>query len=140
MSSVAEKLQRKSERRSTGQAANTKQVRLRLVYIDFWSAVKLSFLVSICIGIVQVVSAFLIWMVLNSTGIFTQLNSVLSDILGDASFSVFESFSLTKVMIFSVILGLLSTVIGTFLGAIASLLYNLSVKITGGLLVGFTNN
>ncbi|MBX3103689.1 MAG: DUF3566 domain-containing protein [Cryobacterium sp.] len=140
MSSVAEKLQRKSERRSTGQAANTKQVRLRLVYIDFWSAVKLSFLVSICIGIVQVVSAFLIWMVLNSTGIFTQLNSVLSDILGDASFSVFESFSLAKVMIFSVILGLLSTVIGTFLGAIASLLYNLSVKITGGLLVGFTNN
>ncbi|MBX3067051.1 MAG: DUF3566 domain-containing protein [Cryobacterium sp.] len=140
MSSVAEKLQRKSERRSTGQAANTKQVRLRLVYIDFWSAVKLSFLVSICIGIVQVVSAFLIWMVLNSTGIFTQLNSVLSDILGDASFSVFESFSLTKVMIFSVILGLLSTVIGTFLGAIASLLYNLSVRITGGLLVGFTNN
>ena len=39
MSSVAEKLQRKSQ-----QAVATKQVRLKLVYIDFWSAVKLSFL------------------------------------------------------------------------------------------------
>ena len=29
---------------------------------------------------------------------------------------------------------------GTALGAISALLYNLSVKFTGGLLVGFTNN
>ncbi len=140
MSSVAEKLQRKSERRPRAQSANSKQVRLRLVYIDFWSAVKLSFLVSLCIGIAEVVVTFLVWMVLNSTGIFTQLNSILSDILGDESFSVFDTFSISKVMIFSAILGLLTAVIGTFLGAIASLLYNLSVRLTGGLLVGFTNN
>ncbi|MDQ1526895.1 MAG: hypothetical protein QOG18_1508, partial [Microbacteriaceae bacterium] len=37
MSSVAEKLQRKSQR-----AGATKQVRLKLVYVDFWSAVKLA--------------------------------------------------------------------------------------------------
>ena len=43
MSTVAEKLQRKSQR-----SAPVKQVRLKLVYIDFWSAVKLSFLVAIC--------------------------------------------------------------------------------------------
>ncbi len=140
MSSVAEKLQRKSERRPRVQSPNSKQVRLRLVYIDFWSAVKLSFLVSLCVGIAQVVVAFLVWLVLNSTGIFSQLNNILSDILGNESFSVFDTLSLSKVMIFSAILGLLTAVIGTFLGAIASLLYNLSVRLTGGLLVGFTNN
>ena len=46
MSSVAEKLQRKSQR-----APATKQVRLKLVYVDFWSALKLSFLISVCAGI-----------------------------------------------------------------------------------------
>ena len=46
MSSVAEKLQRKSAR-----AGATKQVRLKLVYIDFWSVVKLSFLIAVCFGI-----------------------------------------------------------------------------------------
>ena len=135
MSSVAEKLQRKSQR-----ATATKQVRLKLVYIDFWSAVKLSFLISVCIGIVQVVATFLIWTVLNSTGIFGQLTTMLQDILGDATFDVLDTFSLIKVMLFALIVGVLSVVIGTALGAIASALYNLSVRLTGGLLVGFTNN
>lgn len=135
MSSVAEKLQRKSQR-----ATATKQVRLKLVYIDFWSAVKLSFLVSVCVGIVQIVAAFLIWIVLNSTGIFGQLTAIMIDILGDATFNVLDSFSLVKVMLFTVVVAVLSVVIGTALGAISSALYNLSVRLTGGLLVGFTNN
>ena len=135
MSSVAEKLQRKSQR-----ATATKQVRLKLVYIDFWSAVKLSFLISVCVGIVQIVATFLIWIVLNSTGIFGQLTSALSDILGEPTFNVLDTFSLVRVMLFALIVGVLSVVVGTALGAISSALYNLSVRLTGGLLVGFTNN
>ncbi len=135
MSSVAEKLQRKSQR-----ATATKQVRLKLVYIDFWSAVKLSFLIAVSIAIVQIVAAFLLWMVLNSTGIFSKLTEILADILGDQTFSVLDTFSLSQVMLFTSVVALLSVVIGTALGAIASLIYNLSVRLTGGLLVGFTNN
>lgn len=135
MSSVAEKLQRKSQK-----ATATKQVRLKLVYIDFWSAVKLSFLLSVCVGIVQLVAAFLLWMVLRSTGIFTQLTDILVDILAQPTFSVMDSFSLSKVMVFTGIVALLSIVVGTALGAIGALVYNLSVKLTGGILVGFTNN
>lgn len=135
MSSVAEKLQRKSQR-----AIATKQVRLKLVYIDFWSAVKLSFLISLCIGIVQIVATFLIWIVLNSTGLFGKLTEMLVDILGDPTFNVLDSFSLVKVMLFTLVVAVLSVIIGTALGAIGSALYNLSVRLTGGLLVGFTNN
>ncbi|HWL01885.1 MAG TPA: DUF3566 domain-containing protein, partial [Microbacteriaceae bacterium] len=40
---------------------------------------------------------------------------------------------------FSAVIGLVNTVIFTVLGAIAAVLYNMIVKITGGLLVGFTN-
>src|SRR5680860_472979 len=60
MSSVAEKLAKKSTRRTS-----TKQVRLKLVYIDFWSSVKLSFLVAVCLAIVTIVATFLIFTVLN---------------------------------------------------------------------------
>jgi hypothetical protein len=69
MSSVAEKLQRKSQRQVA-----TKQVRLKLVYVDFWSAVKLSFLIAVALGIVLVVATILIWMVLATTGVFSNLN------------------------------------------------------------------
>ena len=135
MSSVAEKLQRKSQRTVT-----TKQVRLKLVYVDFWSAVKLSFLIAVSLGIVLVVATILIWVVLNSTGIFGDLDDILKDILGDPDFSVAANFSLGQVAFFALIVAVLNTVVGTVLGAIAAMLYNFSVRITGGLLVGFTNN
>jgi hypothetical protein len=135
MSSVAEKLQRKSQRQVA-----TKQVRLKLVYIDFWSAVKFSFLIAASLGVVLVVAAVFVWVVLNSTGIFGNLDAILKDILGDAKFSVTDTFSLPQTALFAFIIALLNTVVGTALGAIASMLYNFSVRITGGLLVGFTNN
>ena len=134
MSSVADKLQQKSQR-----ASATKQVRLKLVYIDFWSAVKLSFLIAVSLGIVLVVANVLIWIVLDTTGIFVSLNALLSEILGQ-KFSINENFSLVQVGLFSVIVALLNTIIGTALGAIIAMLYNFAVRITGGLLVGFTNN
>ena len=86
MSSVAEKLQRKSQRQTS-----VKQVRLKLVYIDFWSAVKFSFLVAVSLGIVLVVASLLIWIVLNSTGIFGKLDEIFRDVLSDETFSVATS-------------------------------------------------
>ncbi len=135
MSSVAEKLQRKSQRQVA-----TKQVRLKLVYIDFWSAVKFSFLVAVCLGIILVVATLLLWIVLNSTGIFGSLDGILQDILGQPEFSIASSFSLGQTALFAVVVAILNIVVGTALGAIAALLYNFSVRLTGGLLVGFTNN
>jgi ABC-type spermidine/putrescine transport system permease subunit II len=135
MSSVAEKLQRKSQRQVA-----VKQVRLKLVYVDFWSAVKLSFLIAVSLGIVLIVASILVWIVLNSTGIFGSLDSILKDVLGDPEFSVAATLSLGQTALFSVVIAIVNTVVGTALGAIAALLYNFSVRITGGLLVGFTNS
>ena len=135
MTSVAEKLQRKEQRRVA-----TKQVRLKLVYVDFWSMVKLSFLFWLCLGIAFIVSSVLVWIVLNSTGIFGKLDDTMRDILQDETFRVADSFGLLNIGIFALVVALLNTVVGTVLGAIAALLYNLSVRFTGGLLVGFQNS
>ena len=135
MSSVAEQLQRKSQK-----PVATKQVRLKLVYIDFWSAVKLSFLVAVSLGIVLIVATVLIYLVLQSTGVFGKIDALLQDILVDASFSIVANFSLLTVTFFAFIVAVLNTVVGTALGAVTSILYNFSVRLTGGLLVGFTNN
>ncbi|NII41566.1 hypothetical protein E9228_002213 [Curtobacterium flaccumfaciens] len=135
MSSVAEKLQRKAKR-----PVGTRQVRLRLVYVDFWSMVKLSFLIALAGSIVIVVATALVWVILNQTGVFTQIDSLLKDVTGQNSYSIMDQFSLGQVLGFSIVVGILNVVVGTVLGAIVSVLYNLSVRITGGVLVGFTNN
>lgn len=134
MSSVADKLAKKTNRKPPG-----KQVRLRLVYIDFWSAVKLSFLVAVCLAVVNIVASFLVFTVLGSTGIFEQVNSLVQDVAG-AGTDLRTFFSLGNVMGFAVIVSLLNLVVTTALGAVVAVLYNLSVKITGGILVGFTNS
>jgi hypothetical protein len=135
VSTVAEKLQRKSQRQTP-----TKQVRLKLVYIDFWSAVKLSFLVAACGAVLLLVATFFVWIVLNSLGVIEQVDSVFSDIVGEDATSLASVLSLGQVMFFTTIVALLNIVGGTAIGAISALLYNLSVRLTGGLLVGFTNN
>jgi hypothetical protein len=134
MSSVAEKLQRKSQK-----PTSTKQVRLKLVYVDFWSAVKLSFLVGVALGIVLIVASILVWFILQSTGVFGQLDGLLQDVLGEETFTIEATLSLASVALFAVVVAVLNIVIGTALGAITSMLYNFSVRLTGGLLVGFTN-
>ncbi|MEV8213574.1 DUF3566 domain-containing protein [Leifsonia poae] len=135
-SSVADKLAKKSTRRP----ASAKQVRLKLVYIDFWSTVKLSFLAGICLAIIAIVGTFLVWTVLDRTGIFDQVNSLFKDISGAGGSDLRSILGLGQVMGFSLIVAILDIVVVTALGAVFALLYNLSVKITGGLLVGFTNN
>lgn len=135
MSSVAERLQRKSQR-----PASSKQVRLKLVYIDFWSVVKLSFLLWLALGIVLLVATVLAWFVLNATGVFGSIDQLFQEILAGDAFSVTDTFGLGPVTLFAFLLALLNTVIGTALGAIGAVLYNLSVRITGGLLVGLQNS
>lgn len=134
-SSVAERLARKTAKRPA-----SKQVRLKLVYIDFWSAVKVSFLAGLAIAIVGIVATFLIWTVLTNTGVFKQIDDLFTSISGQGSGDLMDAIGLGNVMSFSIIVGILDVVVVTALGAVLALLYNLSVKITGGLLVGFTNN
>ena len=134
-SSVAEKLARKSSR-----GPSNKQVRLKLVYIDFWSSVKLAFLVGLCLGIVAIIASFLIWTVLDRTGIFDQVSGLFKEITGPGGTGLKSILGLGQVMGFSIVVAILDIVVITALGAVFALLYNLSVKITGGLLVGFTNS
>ena len=134
MSSVAEQLQRKSQR-----AVATKQVRLKLVYLDFWSTLKLAFLISVCAGIVLVIASILIWVLLDVLQVFHTLDGTLRDILDNPTFAIESSASLVTVAGFAFVAALLNVVVGTALGAIGCILYNFSVRITGGLLVGFTN-
>lgn len=131
---MADKFAKKSNRRPS-----SKQVRLKLVYIDFWSSVKLSFLIAICLAIVTIVATFLIFTVLNQTGVFDSANTLYTDIAGSSA-DLKSIFSVGNVMGFAVVVAVLNTVVVTALGAIFAVLYNLSVKITGGLLVGFTNS
>ena len=133
MSTVADKLAKKSSHKTTA-----KQVRLRLVYIDFWSAVKLSFLAAIAIAIVTVVTFLLVYTVVNSTGLIDTVDEFFMSITDGSSLTAFVG--LPQVMAFAAVVAILNLIVVTVMGAVVAGIYNLAVKVTGGLLVGFTSN
>ena len=134
MSTVADKLAKKSSHRTTA-----KQVRLRLVYVDFWSAVKLSFLAAIAIAIVTVVSFVMIYLIVSATNVITQLDGFIGS-FSDGEILVSRIVGFPQVLAFSAVVAILNLVVVTVLGAVMAGIYNLAVKVTGGLLVGFTSN
>jgi hypothetical protein len=133
MSTVADKLAKKSSSKTSA-----KQVRLRLVYVDFWSAVKLSFLAAVALAIVTIVATFLVFLVLQTTGLITKLDELFTAF--DDSFKFSDVVNLSQVMAFAAIVAILNLIVVTVLGAVCAGIYNLMVKVTGGLLVGFTSN
>ncbi|WP_236966960.1 DUF3566 domain-containing protein [Microbacterium aurantiacum] len=134
MSTVADKLARKSSSKTSA-----KQVRLRLVYADFWSAVKLSFLAAIALAIVTVVSFVLIYLVVQTTGLIDRADEFFGS-FSDGNFLLSQFISLPQVLAFAAVVAILNLVVVTVLGAVTAGIYNLAVKVTGGLLVGFTSN
>ncbi len=134
MSTVADKLAKKSAHKTAA-----KQVRLRLVYIDFWSAVKLSFLAAVALAIVTMVSFFLVYLVLQATNVLAEADSFVMSFT-DGSISLQSVLGLPQVMAFAAVVSILDLIVVTVLGAVVAGIYNMAVKITGGLLVGFTSN
>ena len=133
-STIADKLAKKTRKK-----APAKQVRLKLVYIDFWSSVKFSFLVSLCAVVVGVVATLLIYTVLLSTGVLAKLNELMMDIVGD-QINLLELLNYGTVFTFAVVVGVLNMIVGTAFGAVGALIYNLLVRVLGGFQLGFTSN
>lgn len=118
---------------------SVKQMRLRLVYLDPWTAVKFSFVIGVFLAIIGVVVVFLIWTVLNTSGVLKQASDTVTG-LTDNSGSLAPYISLPSVMLFAVVTAVLGALITTIVGGLLASFYNLFVKITGGIRVGFTNN
>ena len=142
-SALAQKLKNKLPQKKSSSPqtpkAEVKQVRLKLVYIDFMSAVKLSFLLGVAQFIVVVVGSFLLYLVFVQTGIFDTANSVAGDGLGGDAVNVNDIVSIGRVLGAAAAIGFLNMIVITVLGAIMAVLYNAAAKIVGGFTLGFTN-
>ena len=123
-----------------------KQVKLKLVHIDFWSAVKTGLLVTTATGIATIVAFFLIWLLVSQTGLFGSLSTLVNSVIGGGAGSVeqgvdvAQTLSLPRVMSFAFTVSLFNLVLGTALVGISALIFNVIGRLTGGISIGFTNN
>jgi hypothetical protein len=136
--SFASKLNaRKSGSKAKG--ADVKQVRLRLVYIDFWSALKLSFLLGLAQLVVVVIATVVVYLVFVQSGLFQTANDVAGQVLGQNSFDINSVVSMGRTVGIGAAVGAVNLIVITVLGAVCAIIYNAAAKVVGGLQVGFTN-
>ena len=114
-----------------------KQVKLKLVHIDFWSAVKAGLLVTVATGIATIVGFFLVWLLVSQTGLFGSLSTLVNSVVGGASSAegvdVAQTLSLPRVMSFAFTVTLFNIVLGTALVGISALIFNVIGRLTGGI-------
>ena len=126
-------------RKASSLSPAVKQVRLNLVYVDVWSAVKLSSLVSLAVSITVFLSVILSWLLLNTVGVIGALEGIVGDILGDGGGAILALLSFGQVTLLAFVGALINLVSLTVLGSLGAVLYNAIARLTGGLTVGFTN-
>ena len=122
------------------QAPAVKQVQLKLVKIEVWSAMKAGFFVTFAAGIATIVGFVALWLAVGQSGLFASLNTLLSGLFGDGGVDIEQELSLPRVMSFASTLAIVNIILGTALAGIYAMIFNVIGKITGGIAVGFTNN
>jgi len=126
---------------SSAGAPAAKQVKLKLVHIDFWSAVRMGLLITLALGIATIVGFIFLWVVVTFTGLGSSLNGLLSTVgLTEAGQGVQETLTFARVFTFALVISVFNMIIGTILAGVWALIFNVIAKFTGGLSVGFTNN
>lgn len=124
--------------RPVGAQMRVRKARLRVARVDPWSVMKVSFVLSIALGIVTLVGTAVVWAVLNGLGVFASLNKTVGDLTssgsnGTTTFSLSSVLSFTHVEGYMLIVALVDVVLVTALATLGAYLYNLSAGFVGGL-------
>lgn len=117
-------------------APRTRKARLRVAKADPWSVMKVSFLLSIALGICTVVASAVLWMVMDAMGVFSTVGGTISEATGSNESNGFDlqSFlSLPHVLTFSGIIAVIDVVLATALATLGAFIYNLSAGFVGGI-------
>ncbi|MDK1473290.1 DUF3566 domain-containing protein [Streptomyces sp. 549] len=113
----------------------TRKARLRVAKADPWSVMKVSFLLSIALGICTVVAVAVLWMVMDAMGVFETIGQTISQATESAEGGGFELetfLSLPRVLLFTSVIALIDVVLATALATLGAFIYNLSAGFVGG--------
>ncbi|GAA5159807.1 DUF3566 domain-containing protein [Ornithinimicrobium tianjinense] len=122
--------------RSTPRRGGPRRVRLTAQRIDPWSVLKISFLVSVALGIAGVVMVAVLWTVLSGMNVFSTISDffvqVTSGESGGPSFDLMDYLGIGRVISLAAVVGVLNVFLLTALATLTAFLYNICAALVGG--------
>ncbi|MDO5739174.1 MAG: DUF3566 domain-containing protein [Ornithinimicrobium sp.] len=113
-----------------------RRVRLTAQRVDPWSVLKISFLVSVALGIAGVVMIAVLWTVLSGMNVFSTISDfftrVTSGETGGASFDLMDYLGVGRVISLAAVMGVLNVFLLTALATLTAFLYNICAALVGG--------
>ncbi len=113
-----------------------RRARLRLTRVDPWSVMKTSFLLSIALGVVTIVSVLMVWSVLGAAGVWDSINTTVRDIVGDQAdnpFTIQDYLGTDRVIGFTMLVAVIDVVLITAIATLSAFLYNMAAALLGGI-------
>lgn len=122
--------------------ARGRRVRLTVSRVDPWSAMKMSFLLSVALGIAGVVMVSVLWTILAGMGVFDQVNGLVGQIVqdGENTFDIMDFLGFGRVVSLAIVVGVIDVILLTALATLAAFLYNVSSSLVGGLQLTLTDD
>ncbi|MEZ0446408.1 DUF3566 domain-containing protein [Cellulomonas sp. ICMP 17802] len=125
---------------TVGQHGAPRRVRLAISRVDPWSVMKLSFLLSVAIGIMIVVAAAVIWFTLNGLQVFTKADNLVTQITGtESGIDILQYVEFSRIISGATLIAVIDVFLITALATIGAFLYNIVAALVGGVHVTMTD-
>ena len=127
--------------RPTGQRRpkprQTRKARLRISRVDPYSVMKTALLFGVAGGIMFVVAIWVVFTVLDATGLWTAINDAVANIFAGSTtatkFDIKDYINTSRATAFAALIAAIDVLIITALATIFAFLYNLSANMLGGI-------
>ncbi|WP_234346516.1 DUF3566 domain-containing protein [Cellulomonas timonensis] len=117
-----------------------RRVRLAVSRVDPWSVMKLSFLLSVAIGIMIVVAAAVVWFTLDGLNVFTQVDTLVKEVLGaESDVNVLQYVEFQRIISAATLVAVVDVFLLTALSTIGAFLYNITASLVGGVHLTLTD-
>jgi hypothetical protein len=119
-----------------------RRVRLAVARVDPWSVMKMSFLLSVAAGIAGVVLTAVLWMILSTMNVFTDIEGVLQSLQTATSdpFSIKDYVGFGRVVSLSIVIGVIDVILMTAIATVFAFLYNICSALVGGIQLTLTDD
>jgi hypothetical protein len=123
------------QRKGKAAGRGPRRARLQLRHIDIWSAFKISLVLSIVLFAVWMIAIAILYVVLNSLGVFSTINDLFGQLGSAAGQAKSNSQVVSPGVVFTgaAVIGAINVILWTALGTVATFIYNMCADLVGGL-------
>lgn len=112
-----------------------RRVDLAIARIDAWTVMKVSFLLSVALGIAMVIGTAVLWLMVDGMHVFSTIENFLVTIGAQKFTSLLDYVRLPKVLSYTTIIAVANVVLMTAAATLGAMLYNVVASLVGGIKV-----